>query len=563
MLSKLAKRQILNQTVKNFSKGKDIVHSDDCRNRMLQGVNILADAVQVTLGPKGRNVIIDQNFGEPKITKDGVTVAKAIEFSDKYMNLGASLIKQVANRSNNDAGDGTTTATILTRKIFAEGVKSVSAGLNPMDVRKGIMKAVEKVEQYLTKKSIKITTKEELVNVAVISANSDVEIGRLIADAMHKIGPQGTINVESGRTVNHEIEFVEGLRFDRGYTSPYFVTDHKRQVCEFDKPLILLLDGKLKDSDLQAFIKYLEYSKKTGSPVLIVADEVENELLATLIVNKLRNSLRICHIKPPGFGDAKKNYLQDIAISTGGTVISEELGMSLETSEPEAVFGSCKKVVISKDDSVFIEGSGDKAAIQERIAEIENNVSNTSSNYEKDKLLERLAKLTGGVAVLKVGGVSETEVNELKDRIQDAICATRAAYEQGIVAGGGSALLYAFNHIKDLKGDNFDQDNGINIVREALKYPVISICENAGMKGELIAEQLLAQADENLGVDASNGEKTDMIKKGIIDPVKVVKTAIVGAGHIASLMLTTEAMIVEEVAKKEEECKHGHHGHKH
>ena len=303
---------------------------------MLEGVNVLADAVQVTLGPKGRNVIIDQNFGEPKITKDGVTVAKAIEFSDKYMNLGASLIKQVANKSNNDAGDGTTTATILTRKIFSEGCKSISAGLNPMDIRRGIMLAVEKVEEYLNSKSVKITTKEQLTNVATISANSDAEIGKLISEAIYRIGSQGTINVESGKTINHEIEYVEGLRFDRGYISPYFITDHKTQVCEFDRPLILLMEGKLRDAEIQGLVKFLEYSKKTGSPVLIVTEEVENELLATLIVNKLRGGLRVCAIKPPGFGDAKKNYLQDIAISTGGTVISEELGMSLENCEPQS-----------------------------------------------------------------------------------------------------------------------------------------------------------------------------------------------------------------------------------
>jgi chaperonin GroEL len=338
MLSKFFnKKSLFNQSIKNFAKGKEIIHSDECRKRMLQGVNVLADAVQVTLGPKGRNVIIDQTFGDPKITKDGVTVAKAIEFSDKYMNLGASLIKQVANKSNNDAGDGTTTATILTRKIFAEGVKSISAGLNPMDVRRGIMLAVEMVDEYLTKKSVKISSQDELANVATISANSDIEIGKLISTALNKVGRDGTINVENGRTVNHEIEYVEGLRFDRGYTSPYFVTDHKKQVCEFDKPVILLMDHKIKDSDIQHLLKFLEYSNKSGSPILLVADDIENEILATLIVNKLRGGLRVCAIKPPGFGDAKKNYLQDLAIATGGTVIIEELGMSLENSEP-----SCK-----------------------------------------------------------------------------------------------------------------------------------------------------------------------------------------------------------------------------
>jgi chaperonin GroEL len=336
MLSRFYKsKSILNLSVKNFAKGKEIIHSDECRKRMLQGVNVLSDAVQVTLGPKGRNVIIDQTFGDPKITKDGVTVAKAIEFSDKYMNLGASLIKQVANKSNNEAGDGTTTATILTRKMFAEGCKSISAGLNPMDIRRGIMLAVEKVDEYLTKKSVKISSQEELANVAKISANSDVEIGKLISNALAKVGRDGTINVESGRTVNHEIEFVEGLRFDRGYTSPYFVTDHKKQICEFDRPVILLLDHKIKDSDIQNLLKYLEYSNKAGSPLLIVADEIENEILATLIVNKLRGGLRVCAIKPPGFGDAKKNYLQDLAIATGGTVICEDLGMNLENCEPQ------------------------------------------------------------------------------------------------------------------------------------------------------------------------------------------------------------------------------------
>lgn len=558
MFSKIFNKQsksLIKSSKRLFGEAKDIVHGEECRKRMLKGVNILANAVQVTLGPKGRNVIIDQSFGDPKITKDGVTVAKNIDFADRHMNLGASLVKQVANRANNEAGDGTTTATVLARRIFSEGCKSISGGMNPMDIRRGIMLAVDKIEEYLNKISVKISNKEELANVATISANNDKEIGDLIATIMDRVGPDGTINVESGKTINHEVEYVEGLRFDRGYISPYFVTDYKKQTCEFDKPVILIMEDKLKDGDLQNLVKVLEYSKKTSRPVLIIADDVETEVLAVLIVNKLRNNLRVCAVKPPGFGDNKKNMLHDIAVATGGTVLSEETGSGMKDQDPDSILqfvGSAKKVIISKDDTIVIEGAGEKSAVQNRIEQIRDTISTTTSSYDKEKFQERLAKLTGGVAILKVGGVSETEVNELKDRINDAICATKAAAEQGIVVGGGSALLYASRYIKDLQGANFDQNNGINIVRESLKTPVISICDNAGLKGELIAEQLLEQPNERLGVNAQTGDRVDMFKAGIIDPTKVVRTAIVGASRVASLMLTTEAMVVN-IPKEEKD----------
>ena len=551
MLSKLKFLKHVNKfsyLSKNFA-GKEIVHGDKARKYMLEGVNKLADAVQVTLGPKGRNVIIDQNFGDPKITKDGVTVAKNIEFSNKLVNLGASLVKQVANRANNEAGDGTTTATILAREIFKQGCKSVTSGMNPMDIRRGMMVAVEKIEEYLKRNSRKISTKEDLAKVATISANNDPQIGELIASIMHKVGPEGTINVQTGKTLEHEVEYVEGLKFDRGYLSPYFITDAKTQKCEYDNPLILILENKV--NDIPALARFLEFSIKSNRPTLIICEDVESEALATLIINRLKGNLKICAVRSPGFGDNRKNMLYDMAIATGATVISEEVGLTLHNTEPASAFGSAKKVIITKDDTIIMEGNGDKFALQERIGQIREQISKTTSDYDKEKMEERLAKLTGGVAVLKVGGASETEVNELKDRINDALCATKAAAAEGIVVGGGCALLYASKELKKIKLDNFDQQNGVNIVAEAIKQPCIAICNNAGLPGILIANQLLEQNDETLGMNAYSGEKCNLIENGVIDPTKVVRTAIVGAVRVSSLMLTTEAMIVEEPKKDE------------
>jgi chaperonin GroEL len=555
MLSKLKFQNILPNS-KNITKftskffaGKEIIHGENARKLMLVGVNKLADAVQVTLGPKGRNVILDQSFGDPKITKDGVTVAKHIEFSNKFVNLGASLVKQVANRANNEAGDGTTTATILAREIFKQGCKAVTSGMNPMDIRRGMMIAVEKIEEYLKQKSKKINTKDDLARVATISANNDKQIGELIASIMHKVGSEGTINVQTGRTLEHEVEYVEGLKFDRGYISPYFVTDAKTQKCEYENPHILILENKV--SDIGSLATFLEYSVKLQKPMVIICEDVESEALAMLIINRLKANLKVVAVKAPGFGDNRKNMLYDIAISTGATVISEEVGLTLQNTQPQDVLGTSKKVIITKDDTIIMEGKGDKAALDERINQIKENISKTTSDYDREKLEERLAKLTGGVAVLKVGGASETEVNELKDRINDALCATKAAVAEGIVSGGGTALLYASKVLKNVKLDNFDQQQGINIVAEAIKQPCIAICNNAGLSGVLIANQLLEQNNENFGMDAFSGEKCDLIKAGVLDPTKVVRTAIVGAVRVSSLMLTTEAMVVDEPKKDE------------
>lgn len=550
-LIKNSLKQSFNSILKQQFSGKDIVHGEKARKLMLQGVNRLADAVQVTLGPKGRNVILDQNFGDPKITKDGVTVAKHIEFSNRFINLGASLVKQVANRANNEAGDGTTTATILARAIFQKGCKSVTSGMNPMEIRKGMMIAVEKIEEYLKNISIKVTNKDELAKVATISANNDEQIGNLIATIMNKVGRDGTINVQTGKTLEHEVEYVEGLKFDRGYISPYFVTDSKSQKCEYDNPLILIVESKV--SDIQSLARFLEFAIMRQKPLLLISEDVESEVLATLIINRLKGNLKITAVKAPGFGDNRKNLLQDLAVSTGATVLSEEIGLSLHNAEPENVVGSCKKIVITKDDTIIIEGSGKKDLVEERIQDIRESIQRTTSDYDKEKYEERLAKLTGGVAVLKVGGASEVEVGELKDRINDALCATKAAAAEGIVPGGGVALLYASKILKDIKLESFDQQNGVQIVAEALKVPCMTICDNGGYPGVLIANQLLEQNDHKYGFNAQTGEKGDLIQMGVIDPTKVVKTALVGAVRVASLMLTTEAMVVE--APKDEKAK--------
>lgn len=552
MFKSFLKPNLLKQTPKiqqfNFAS-KQITHGIRARKQMLAGVNKLADAVQVTLGPKGRNVIIDQNFGDPKITKDGVTVAKAIDFKDKNENLGASLVKQVANRSNNETGDGTTTATILARELFSRGCQAIAAGMNPMDLRRGMMAAVERVEDYLKKLSTPIKSKEDLARVAAISANNDPELGKLISGIMDKIGTDGTINVQSGKGLNNEVEYVEGFKFDRGYVSPYFVTDPKTQVCEYENPYIIIMEEKFSNFD-QNFVKYVNAAN--GRPILIIAEDVESEALTTMILNRLKSNIKIVAVKSPGFGDNRKNVLYDIAITTGGAVLSEEMGSNMSNTEPADAFGSCKRVLITKDDTIIFQGNGSKEALAERIESIRDQKARTSSEYDKEKLEERLGRLTEGVAILKVGGVSETEVNELKDRVDDAVCATKAAASEGIVPGGGVALLYSSNVLQDLKGRNQDEQTGINIVREALKYPCEAICNNAGYNGVLIASQLLTQNDQSKGFDAQRGEIVNMVSTGILDPTKVVRTAIVSACRVASLMLTTEGMITEEPKEEEE-----------
>lgn len=536
----------------SFATGKSILHGIKARKQMLNGVNKLADAVQTTLGPKGRNVIIDQNFGDPKITKDGVTVAKAIDFACKHENLGAQLVKQVANRANNESGDGTTTATILARDIFSKGCQAVASGMNPMGIRNGMMQAVEKVEEYLKKISKPITSNDDLARVATISTNNDVETGTLIANILNKIGKEGTINVQNGRSLSNEVEYVEGFKFDRGYISPYFVTEAKTQVCEYDNPLILILEEKFSNFD-QHFLKYVEFAK--GRPIVIIAEDIESEALTAMILNRLKSGFKIVAVKSPGFGDNRKNVLYDIAITTGGAVLSEEMGSNLSNTEPQDVFGTCKRVLITKEDTIIFQGAGSKEAVNERIENIRDQKSRTTSDYDKEKLEERLGRLTEGVAILKVGGASETEVNELKDRIQDAICATKCAVAEGIVIGGGCALLYASKEVAKLKGDNQDEQTGINIIRESLKAPIIAICNNAGHNGALIADKLLSQGDINQGFDALLGEMGNLIEKGIIDPTKVVRTAIVGACRVSSLMLTTEGMITEEPKESDDKEK--------
>lgn len=535
----------------NFATGKSVLHGVKARNQMLRGVNKLADAVQVTLGPRGRNVIIDQNFGEPKITKDGVTVAKAIDFTCKYENLGASLVKQVANRANNEAGDGTTTATILAREIYSKGCKAIASGMNPMEIRQGIMLAVEKVEEYLKKISQPIHSNDELSRVACISTNNDVELGELIAGILNKIGRDGTINVQTGKSLTNEVEYVEGFKFDRGYISPYFVTDNKTHVCEYENPLILILEEKFQNFD-QNFLKFVNYAK--GRPIVIIAEDVESEALTAMILNRLKSGFKIVAVKSPGFGDNRKNTLYDLAITTGGAVLSEEMGSNMTNSEPQDCFGTCKRIVITKDDTIIFQGAGTKEAVAERVETLRDQKQRTTSDYDKEKFDERLGRLTQGVAILKVGGASETEVNELKDRVNDAICATKAAVAEGIVPGGGVALLYATKVLADLKGENQGVQTGINIIKDALKVPCTAICNNAGDTGILIAAQLLQEGNVNKGYNALTGQYCDMLKSGIIDPTKVVRTAIVGASRVSSLMLTTEGMITEE-PKKDEESK--------
>ncbi|KAL9349527.1 hypothetical protein Peur_056782 [Populus x canadensis] len=521
---------------------KDIRFGVEARAVMLKGVEELADAVKVTMGPKGRNVVIEQSFGAPKVTKDGVTVAKSIEFKDKVKNVGASLVKQVANATNDAAGDGTTCATVLTRAIFAEGCKSVAAGMNAMDLRRGISMAVESVVTNLKSRTRMISTSEEIAQVGTISANGEREIGELIAKAMEKVGKEGVITIQDGKTLSNELEVVEGLKLDRGYISPYFITDQKTQKCELDDPLILIHDKKV--SNLHAVVKVLELALKRQRPLLIVAEDVESEALATLILNKLRAGIKVCAIKAPGFGENRKATLQDLAVLTGGEVITEELGLNLEKVDLD-MLGSCKKVTVSKDDTVILDGAGDKKSIEERCEQIRSAVESSTSDYDKEKLHERLAKLSGGVAVLKIGGASEAEVGEKKDRVTDALNATKAAVEEGIVPGGGAALLYASKELDKLQTANFDQKIGVQIIQNALKTPVHTIATNAGVEGAVVVGKLLEQDNPDLGYDAAKDEYVDMVKAGIIDPLKVIRTALVDAASVSSLMTTTEAVITE------------------
>ncbi|VAH16084.1 unnamed protein product [Triticum turgidum subsp. durum] len=524
---------------------------------MLRGVEELADAVKVTMGPKGRTVIIEQSFGAPKVTKDGVTVAKSIEFKDRVKNVGASLVKQVANATNDTAGDGTTCATVLTKAIFTEGCKSVAAGMNAMDLRRGISMAVDDVVTNLKGMARMISTSEEIAQVGTISANGEREIGELIAKAMEKVGKEGVITIADGNTLYNELEVVEGMKLDRGYISPYFITNQKTQKCELEDPLILIHDKKV--SNMHAVVKVLEMALKKQKPLLIVAEDLESEALGTLIINKLRAGIKlnrcgiqVCAVKAPGFGENRKANLQDLAILTGGEVITEELGMNLENFDPE-MLGTCKKVTVSKDDTVILDGAGDKKNIEERADQIRSAIEQSTSDYDKEKLQERLAKLSGGVAVLKIGGASEAEVSEKKDRVTDALNATKAAVEEGIVPGGGVALLYASKALDKLQTANFDQKIGVQIIQNALKTPVYTIACNAGVEGAVVVGKLLEQENSDLGYDAAKGEYVDMVKVGIIDPLKVIRTALVDAASVSSLMTTTEAIIVE-VPKEEKEA---------
>jgi len=533
-----------------MAAGKEIRHGVEGRAAMLRGVDMLADAVQVTLGPKGRNAIIAQPYGPPKITKDGVTVAKAIDFEDNFENMGAQLVKSVASKTNDIAGDGTTTATVLARAIYREGCKAVAAGMNPLDVRRGIQQAVAVVVDTLEEISRPITSREEVKQVGTISANGDSEIGGLISDAMERVGKEGVITVQDGKTIEDELEVVEGMRFERGYISPYFITDPKTQVCELENPVILLVEKKV--SSIQQLIPVLEGVIKGQQSLLIVAEDVDSEALATLVVNKLRAGIKVCAVKAPGFGDNRKATMQDLAALTGGTVISEEMGMKIEEVTPEQL-GSCKRLTVTKNDTIVLDGGGDKSLISERCELIRSGIETTKSDYEREKLQERLAKLSGGVAVIKVGGSSEVEVNEKKDRVVDALNATRAAVEEGIVPGGGKALLYCSTKLDAIAAaaTNMDQRIGIEIMQKALRAPLSTIAMNAGEEGAVICGELMkADTPVETGFDAQNGVYCDLFAAGIIDPTKVTRTGIVDAASVAGLLATSECMIADLPAKE-------------
>ncbi|HEX9858331.1 MAG TPA: chaperonin GroEL [Paracoccaceae bacterium] len=526
---------------------KDVKFDTDARDRMLRGVNILADAVKVTLGPKGRNVVIERSFGAPRITKDGVTVAKEIELSDKFENMGAQMVKEVAQRTNDEAGDGTTTATILAQAIIKEGLKAVAAGMNPMDLKRGIDLATSKVVAAIKAAARPVSDSAEVAQVGTISANGEVEIGRQIADAMQKVGNEGVITVEENKGLETETEVVEGMQFDRGYLSPYFVTNPDKMIADLEDALILLHEKKL--SSLQPMVPLLEAVIQSGKPLIIISEDVEGEALATLVVNKLRGGLKIAAVKAPGFGDRRKAMLQDLAILTGGQVISDDLGMKLENVGID-MLGHAKKVTITKDTTTIIDGAGDKAEIAARVAQIRTQIEETTSDYDKEKLQERVAKLAGGVAVIRVGGMTEIEVKERKDRVDDALNATRAAVQEGIVVGGGVALIQAGKALDGLSGANSDQNAGIAIVRKALEAPLRQIAQNAGVDGSVVAGKVRETNDKTFGFNAQTEEYGDMFKFGVIDPAKVVRTALEDAASVASLLITTEAMIADRPEPK-------------
>ena len=525
---------------------KDVKFGTDARNRMLKGVNILADAVKVTLGPKGRNVVLEKSFGAPRITKDGVSVAKEIELEDKFENMGAQMVKEVASRTNDEAGDGTTTATVLAQAIVKEGLKQVAAGLNPMDLKRGIDMATAKVVEGIKEMARPVNDSAEVAQVGTISANGEAEIGQQIADAMQKVGNEGVITVEENKGLETETDVVEGMQFDRGYLSPYFVTNTDKMIAELEDCMVLLHEKKL--SSLQPMVPLLEQVIQSQKPLLIIAEDVEGEALATLVVNKLRGGLKIAAVKAPGFGDRRKAMLQDIAILTGGQVISEDLGMKLESVTMD-MLGTAKKIQITKDETTIVDGAGEKAEIEARVAQIRNQIEETSSDYDREKLQERVAKLAGGVAVIKVGGMTEVEVKERKDRVDDALNATRAAVQEGIVVGGGVALVQAGKSLDGLEGINSDQNAGIAIVRRALEAPLRQIAENAGVDGAVVAGKVRESTDLAFGFNAQTEEYGDMFKFGVIDPAKVTRTALEDAASVAGLLITTEAMVADKPAK--------------
>ncbi|WLA85663.1 chaperonin GroEL [Bradyrhizobium elkanii] len=527
---------------------KDVKFSTEARERMLRGVDTLANAVKVTLGPKGRNVVIEKSFGAPRITKDGVTVAKEIELEDKFENTGAQMVREVASKTNDLAGDGTTTATVLAQAIVKEGAKSVAAGMNPMDLKRGIDLAVEAIVKDLQAHAKKVTSNEEIAQIGTISANGDTEIGRFLADAMQKVGNEGVITVEEAKSLDSELEVVEGMQFDRGYVSPYFVTNAEKMRVELEDPYILIHEKKL--SGLQTMLPLLEAVVQSGKPLLIVAEDVEGEALATLVVNRLRGGLKVAAVKAPGFGDRRKAMLEDIAILSGGTAISEDLGIKLENVTLN-MLGRAKKVVIDKENTTIVNGAGAKKDIEARVTQIKAQIEETTSDYDREKLQERLAKLAGGVAVIRVGGATEVEVKEKKDRVDDAMHATRAAVEEGILPGGGVALLRALKALDGLKASNADQKAGIDIVRRAIQVPARQIVQNAGEDGSLIVGKLLENADYNWGFNAATGEYQDMVKAGVIDPAKVVRTALQDAASVAALLITTEALVADKPKKAE------------
>jgi chaperonin GroEL len=526
---------------------KDVKFGADARERLIRGVDILADAVQVTLGPKGRNVVIEKSFGAPRTTKDGVTVAKEIELGDKFENMGAQMVREVASKTSDSAGDGTTTATVLARAIVREGSKAVSAGMNPMDLKRGIEKAVDIVVGDLKRRSKKVKSNEEIGQVGTISANGDHEVGKMIAEAMAKVGNEGVITVEEAKSLNTELDVVEGMQFDRGYISPYFITNADKMVAELEEPTILIHEKKL--TTLQPLLPILEAVVQSGRPLLIIAEEIEGEALATLVVNKLRGGLKVAAVKAPGFGDRRKAMLEDIAIVTGGQVISEDLGIKLENVKLN-MLGTAKKVRIDKDNTTIIDGAGKKSEIQARVGQIKTQIEETTSDYDKEKLQERLAKLAGGVAVIRVGGATEVEVKERKDRVDDALNATKAAVEEGIVPGGGTALLYATKSLNGVTGENEDQTQGIAIVRKAIQFPIRQIVENAGVEASIVVGKLLEQKSTTYGYDAQTETYADLIDTGIVDPTKVVRVALQNASSVASLLITTEAMVADRPKKE-------------